>query len=202
MIEDSYTLPIEGLTPTTVWDDLRIEPIARTTGSNAPTFEKWFDNGAGSRGVYLYSFDNAAGGSEKEVFFTMQMPHGWAGTVLHLHVHWVAEGTAALSKVRWGVEYTFTDIGETFPNTVLSYADTDMANATGTTGTTAKKHTLTEFTDITPSATQNGISAILIGRLFRDSNNVADTYTGKAGLLYIDAHFELDAAGSGQEFVK
>ena len=45
----------------TVWEDLRLEPVARTTGTNAPTFEKWYDDIAGtSRGVYLYSFDDVA----------------------------------------------------------------------------------------------------------------------------------------------
>ena len=34
-----------------VWDDIRIEPVARSTGTNAPTFEQWLTNGAGSRGV-------------------------------------------------------------------------------------------------------------------------------------------------------
>ena len=46
---------------TLAWDDLRVEPVARTTGANAPKFEKWYDDAAGtSRGVYLYSFDDAA----------------------------------------------------------------------------------------------------------------------------------------------
>jgi hypothetical protein len=59
-------------------EDLRIEPQARTTGVNVPTFEKWYDDAAGtSRGVYLYSFDDAIASSEKEIFFTMQMPHAW-----------------------------------------------------------------------------------------------------------------------------
>ena len=47
----------------------------------------------------------------------------------------------------------------------------------------------TEFTDITPGATEDGLSSILIGRLFRNSSNVADTYNvsgNKCGLLYID----------------
>lgn len=47
------------------WDDLRVEPVARTTGSNAPTFEVYFTDGTGSRGVWLYSFDDAAAGSQK-----------------------------------------------------------------------------------------------------------------------------------------
>lgn len=33
-----------GVVTGTDWDDLRVEPIARTTGANAPTFEKWYDD--------------------------------------------------------------------------------------------------------------------------------------------------------------
>lgn len=199
MIQDGYNYRTDGLSPLTYWDDIRVEPEAKTTGANAPTFSQWFTNGLGSRGVYFYLFDNAAGGSEKEIFFNKQMPHGWAGTDIHLHVHWVASSTAASSKVRWGLEYTLTNPGQDFPNTTIIYADTDIYGATGT---TIKKHTITEFSPITPSATQNAMSCILAGRLFRDSANGADSYTGDAGLLYIDAHIEFDAAGSGSEYTK
>lgn len=67
-----------------VWDDIRIEPIARATGTNAPTFEQWFTDGAGSRGVYLYSFDNATAESQKEIHFTLQTPHSWRPAQLWL----------------------------------------------------------------------------------------------------------------------
>lgn len=184
------------------WDDLRVEPVARTTGANAPTFRQWFDDsGIGdtgsTRGVYLYEFDNAVGGSEKELFFTMQMPHAWDDGEVHLHVHWIAESTAATSKVRWGLEYTWAAVHGTFPATqTIIYADTPES---GDTGTTAGKHQITEFAALNPP---DGLSTIIIGRLFRDSANGADTYTGDAGLLYIDAHFQLSTLGSTDEYTK
>ena len=180
------------------WDDLRVEPIARG-GTNAPTYEKWFDNGAGSRGVFVYSFLNAVLASEDEVFFNMQMPHGWDGGPIHMHVHWITKTSEANAKVRWGLEYTWTDIGQVFGNTKLDYQSTDVA---GNTGVTVYTHYLTEFTDITPSATQDGLSSILICRLWRNSSHADDTYTGDAGLLYIDAYYQMNSLGSTDELSK
>ena len=68
---------------TTVWDDYRIDPVARNTGAKAPTF------GAFRDGLYAYQFDDAQAASEKEVFFDVQMPHDWKqGTSVYPHVHW------------------------------------------------------------------------------------------------------------------
>jgi hypothetical protein len=190
------TLTLVGTAKT--WDDLRIEPVARTTGTFAPTFEQWLTNGAGSRGVYLYSFDNAAANAEREVFFSAQMPHAWAGTAIKIHVHWVAETTAPTSKVRWGLEYSWAEPTTVFGNSTIIYADTDIDAATGT---TAMRHTITPFAALTPTSAQDGLSSILICRLFRNSSDAADTYTGKAGLLYIDVHIEIDKLGSNEEYV-
>lgn len=182
------------------WDDLRIEPVARTTGVNAPTFEKWYDDSGGtSRGVYLYSFDNAVESSQKEIFFTMQLSHAWNLDDVEIHVHWVAESTAADSKVRWGMEYAWAEFGAVFGDTTIVYADTDTESATGT---TAHEHKITAFTAISPTTDQDGISSVLIGRLFRASGAAEDTYTGKAGLLYIDAHIQLSSLGSDDEYTK
>lgn len=76
------------------WSDLRIEPVARTIGTNAPTFEQWFDDGGlgdtgTTRGVYLYSFDDVIDIQEKEIFFTLQMDHDWNQDDFEVHVHWI-----------------------------------------------------------------------------------------------------------------
>jgi hypothetical protein len=186
------------------WDDLRIEPVARTTGTNAPAFEKWFDDAPGtSRGVYLYSFDDAVEIQEKEIFFTMQMPHDWAvGTDIHLHVHWIGNVDDTSATPRWGLEYAWKDIGQVFGDTTIIYA---VGQVDGATDVTAFKHTITEFAALTPGATADGVSSILIGRIWRNSSNAADTYdaaTNKCGLLYIDAHYERDGSGSIGEYTK
>jgi hypothetical protein len=182
------------------WNDIRIEPVARTTGNYAPTFQQYLTSGSSSRGVYLYSFDDAEISQEKEIFFTMQMPHDWDNSTIHMHVHWIGTPTqATASKIRWGLEYSWAETNAVYPNTLTIYADTVIG---GDTAVTLNKHYLTEFADITPSAAQDGLSSIFIGRLFRNSSDNADTYTGKAGLLYIDAHYQMNSIGSDQELIK
>lgn len=185
------------------WDDLRIEPTVRAAaGAGVPAFEKYFDDVAGtSKGVYLYSFtDESVAGNEKEVFFTMQMPHAWDGGPISMHVHFVPASTVASSDIVWGLEYTWKDIGETFGDTTIVYSSTtlnpDDANII------AGKHYIAEFADLTPGTTADGLSSILIGRLFRNSSSGSDTYTDKVGLLYIDAHYQINSLGSTDEYTK
>jgi hypothetical protein len=185
-----------------VWDDLRIEPTARTAGNNAPVFEQYMTNGAASRGVYLYSLDDATASNEKELFFTVQMPHSWAGTAIDLHVHWIGSVADTTAEPRFGLEYNWIDIGGTFANTTIVYANVKTPTDANV---TAFKHYLTAFTAITPSANQDGISSVIMGRLFRDSANAGDTYnaaSNKVGVLYIDVHYEINTIGSREELAK
>lgn len=155
----------------TIWDDVRIEPTARTTGTNAPSFEQYFTNGAGSRGVYLYSFDDAAANAEKEIYFTLQLPHAWAQTAIHLHCHFIPAVTVNSSAVRWGLEYTWANPDTVFGNTAIVYesvAEGAPANMI------ANTHYITEFAALTPTAAQNNFSSVLIGRLFRNSSHAAE----------------------------
>ena len=183
------------------WNDILIEPVARTTGSNAPTFEKWYDDAAGtSRGVYLYSFDDAAGGSEKEVFFNLQMSHAWDGGNIQFHVHWIGAVADTTATPRWGLEYAWKEPGGTYGDTTIVYG---TGNHLLEADITANKHYITLFTAIAPGSTADDLSSVLIGRLFRDSANAADTYnaTGaKCGLLYMDAHYQLARIGSNDEY--
>lgn len=190
------------------WDDLRIEPVARNTGTNAPTFEKWLDDSGGtSRGVYLYSFDDAASASEKEVMFTMQMPHAWkVGTAIEIHVHWIGAVADTTADPRWGMEYAWKSLGETFGDTTIVYTSGHF-DETGNDDpdVDALKHYISDFDAITPGVTQDDLSSILIGRIFRNSGAAEDTYNAsgaKCGLLYIDAHIQIDGLGSRSEYVK
>lgn len=175
----------------TVWDDLRVSPDVKGTGAKDPSWVAWLGT------VNLYDFDNAAAGSEKELWFNVQMPHGWKeGSSVYPHVHWTNKtaGTAG-HVVRWGLEYTVSKIGGTFPATATVYGTTIVG---GGDITVANEHMITSFDAIT--MTGNTISTILSCRLFRNSSNAADTYTGTAGLLSIDWHFEVDKVGSRTEF--
>jgi hypothetical protein len=198
--EADGTLEMHG--DATTWNDLRIEPTARTTGANAPSFEVYLTNGSGSRGVWLYSFDDAASNAEKEIFFSVQLDHAWAGTAIAIHVHWIGNVADTTAEPRWGMEYTWANIGSVFANTAIVYANTKYpvdANVV------AFQHYLSQFAAIAPSASQNGISSVIMGRLFRNSSDAGDTYNAggnKCGLLYIDVHYEINTLGSRTELTK
>lgn len=201
--------PESGLINLDVWDDLRIEPTARTTGDNAPVFEKWLDDAAGtSRGVYLYSFDDAATNSQKEIFFNMQMPHTWDGSSIHMHVHWIGNVADTTAAPNWGLEYAWKDFGQVFGDTTIIYTDGKNYNTIGggySADVVAYTHYKSKFAAISPGTTAGYISSIMGCRLFRFSGDATDTYNAdgnKCGLLYIDAHFRINSIGSNQEYIK
>lgn len=175
----------------TSWDDLRVPVTATNIGTaNDPNFSQVLTNGAGSQGVYTYLFDASA---EEELFFNVQLPHAWKeGTDIEPHVHWFPT-SADTGTVRWGLEYTWSSVNGAFGNTTIIYTN-DPADGT------AYKHQLADFSAI--SATGQTLSSMLMCRVFRDAGNVADTYTGDAGLLEIDFHHRIDSLGSLSEYVK
>lgn len=175
------------------WEDLRIEPTIRSPGTNDPTYTQWFTDGAGSRGVYLYDFTDVITASQKEIFFTIQMPHSWKGTAITPHVHWIPKVAGTAQRPVWGMEYSWADTGTSFGNTNIVYTTSLIPNDVNL---VINRHYKSFFDAITPSTSQDGISSILIGRIFRRSGDASDTYTGTCGLLSIDFHYEIDTIGS------
>ena len=184
----------------TVFEDLRVEPTVRSTGAKAPSYTNWTPGGSAS-GLYFYLFDNAAVSSEKEVNFKLQLPHGkLLDSAIHLHVHWTPTATgSAGDKVRWGLEYTKANPNGVFGAVGAYIYATDPIDAPSTTPT-AHTHYITEFADI--DMTGDALSTILVCRLFRNSSDAADSFAGDVGLLYIDAHIEMNTFGSKEEYTK
>jgi hypothetical protein len=196
-ISNSGNLRLNG--DATSWDDLRVEPVIKAAGSNDPSLVKFLDNGAGSIGIFLYSFDDAGLSNQKEVYFNIQMPHAWKGTYISPHVHWIPSADQDGAKVVWGLEYSWQNIDGIFPNTTIIYGSGRIGEQNTI---TKNRHMLSKFNDIYPTASQSGFSSIIMCRLFRDSANTGDTYSGNCGLLYFDLHYEVDSFGSNQEYVK
>jgi len=174
----------------TRWNDLRVEPVVRTTGVKAPTFTAYKTN------VYLYDFDDAVLASEKEVFFTVQLPHDWKeGSTIYPHVHWIPRTAGTAGHVAlWVMDFTMADIGSAFGATTQISGTTLVG---GGAITTADAHLITPLASIGMSG-QN-ISTVLVCRLYRHSSDASDTYTGTAGLLYVDFHYEIDTIGGSKE---
>lgn len=186
----------------TVYEDLRVALTAGKVGvANPPIFAQFRDNGSGSPGVYAYSFaDESNATKEQQLMFTVQMPHAWSnGSTIYPHIHW-SPGDNNSGAVVWGLEYTWIEYNSASPEqftttTIITTTSDPVSNS-------QYDHLLTSFPSITPNTSQDNISSILLMRIFRNSSNAADTYTGSAFGLSFDIHYEINTAGSRQEFIK
>ena len=175
-----------------VWDDLRVPASSTSVGvANVPAFQKNFDNGAGSVGLFQMSFSASA---RNDVFFEMQLPHSYEeGSDINLHAHYILLNNN-VGNIVWELEVLYGNIGSDFasPTTLVT-------PITVTTPGVAGRHMVTDLTTIIGGAGLPGhstISAFILGRLSRLGNAGGDTYTGECALLGIDAHLRLNTLGS------
>lgn len=185
--EEGYTLYGEARR----WNDMRVGGMQVKPGSSSPTWAKYDDDGAGSTGVFLYRFDDA---STQDVFFTIQLSHEYTpGTDIYMHVHWIPHANGAASEtVVWELEYFWHNVGEDFDadTTVISVADDGPF--------TIREHTISAFPAITGTGMRE--SSVLVCRLSRKAAAAADDYAGWAWLLSVDAHFQVQKAGTTEQY--
>lgn len=169
----------------TVWEDSMVPAVAFRSGLTALTFDAITTN------LYGYRMD-----VNDVAHLMVQMPHSMKmNTILKPHLHIVNKtgiaSNATEYNTKWNFTYVWANINSSFGTEASSVAKTIDHR-----GNAALKHQLVSFDDITPSATQGGISSILImavGRVAADSAGYAgtDIYT-----LGLDIHFERDTLGS------
>ena len=175
----------------TVWDDLRVPLNTTRKGeANKPTFDQVLDDGSGSVGVYGEKFDPD---TRQDVFFTIQMPHGFSyGTTIRPHIHWMPL-TDDSGNVVFEFEYTLADIGNPFDDTITD-------EVTVPSGGNQYEHKMTYFADITPNF--ESVSGMWICRVSRKADDAADTYSGDVCIIEFDLHLQFDQPGSRQETEK
>lgn len=163
----------------TVHRDIFVSGLATRAGANAPTFAAF------KGGIYTNRFDDGAVAMEVHGSFEMQHDYK-AGSALSVHVHW-SPTTTNTGNIRWGLEYTIASKDETFPTTTTIYVTQAGSGV-------VDRQQMVSFADI--SGTGVDITDVLAFRLFRDSNNAADTFTGNAFLHQVGIHYEADTCGS------
>ena len=125
------------------------------------------------------------------MFFSIQLPHSYKeGTDIYPHIHW-SPTTASGGFVKWGLEYTWTNINDAFAETTVIVTD-DTADGT------AIKHQVVGYPTISGAGMK--ISSMLMCRLFRRAPE--DTYPHDAAFLEFDIHFEINSPGSREPFIK
>lgn len=175
----SLTPTIEGLTThTSIWKSLKGE--ASTIGYTTPAGATLIN------GIMVPGFNDVGGES---IGYTFAVGNDIeVGSLLYPFIQW-SPSTTSGGDVRWGLELTYADaISETFTATNTIYI-------TQTASTNAKQHQLVEF-DPGDAITAKSPNSLLTARLFRDSSNPADTFTGDALIINVGLHYLADRVGT------
>lgn len=178
------------------WTDLRVPlSTAKVGPTNPPTEAIWRTDGAGSTGVSGLQFSAT---QLNQVFFEAQLPHTYKeGSRIAPHCHFTTVSTPTVGQtVRFGLEYTYSNVNEVFPQTTTIYAE-----RTFVTGDVAYQQYIGGFDpDIEDDNLK--VSAMISARFFRDAAHPNDTYTGTATVLEVDFHYLAESYGSIYEFSK
>ena len=120
-------------------------------------------------------------------FFNSEVPHAYdEGTDIEPHIH-ICGSNNDTGVIRFGIEYTFTNIGDTFPTTQTIYKEYTMPGV-------GYQHILLSFGLLNCSGKR--ISSINCVRVFRDGEHANDTYTGKIYLVKVSSHIYRNSQGS------
>jgi len=167
----------------TAWEDLRFPATQLRQGAlSKPDFD--YTN------VGLL-FDPA---TTETIYAIAQMPHTWKlGSTIKPHIHWSPTSTDT-GNVYWRLEYKWTNINATESGTWTTLNIQDAAD--GTVG----KHQIIGLGDM--DGTGKTLSSAITMKLSRIGGDTLDTYTDDARLLEFDIHYEIDAFGSDEEYVK
>lgn len=125
------------------------------------------------------------------VYITVQMPHGYKeGTPINPHIHAIQKANQA---VRFDMDYKWYNVGDTEPVSWTKH----IINQYEIPYTSGNLSQIIEGASMI-DGTGKKISSILKIKLFRNDN----TYTGDFFADQFDIHYQVDAYGSEDEYVK
>jgi hypothetical protein len=173
-----------GSTPSNpLWDDLRTSLVRAAVTTDPPTLTVF--RGATMANSFIQD-------ATQSVMFDAQIPHTWLeGSDVHPHLHWSPGNSTSTLIVRWGLEYTWSNVNTAFPTSQTVYAN--MA-ASGV----AYDHQIASFGTL--SGTGKRVSSVFSCRLFREGANVADTFPVGAFAISFDFHLQMSSDGTVAEF--
>lgn len=177
----------------TVWDDMRMGSFtAKLPTSNYPSWDKIADDGAGSTGIYGYNFSDG-----DYLFMQTQFSHKYKyGTDIHPHIHFLCDTDVDPSdNFGIGIEYIWHNITD-------SITTSTIVETTIPTGVNSSyQHQLVELGSTDIDGTGKTLSSLFMCRIYRFAA-LTDNYAGGVIITDFDIHFEMDAIGSDQEYVK
>lgn len=172
----------------TVWEDMRVGlSSAKLPASNYPDWVKLADNGAGSTGIFGYSFADG-----EYIFLSTQFSHKYKqGTTIYPHIHfYTTTNVDPADNFGIGIEYTWLNL------TTDTMATSTLVTRDISTGVNSSG--LQQFANIPSTGivgTGKRISSMFVARLYRYAASV-DNYAGDIIITDFDIHFEADTIGS------
>jgi len=177
------------------WDDLRFPVSAVRTVSGKPPTDQTYKGG-----LVLAFLSN----TNTAVTFNAQMPHGYMTNLdleFHLHIVLPAAGSGGgAENVKFDMTYSWADINGVFPAETTLTATRDVQNDA------ADTHILMDLGTVLVSnraagTPAGGVSSMLICSLERDVS-VANDYASSVYLVEADFHYNFNAPGSRDEYIK
>lgn len=168
-----------------LYSDYTVSGLALGKGPSAPTLTTF------RNGVDLPAFAGT-GPTTEEGFFTIHILHDIKPeTFPTFHVHWSHIIGAPSGDVKWNVEYTVARGYEE-----ETYPVTTTLSTTNTAGAQYAHHITPDddmvmIEDIEPDM-------VILGRVYRDPTDVADTFANDAYLIQVDMHYQIGQIGTNQ----
>jgi len=182
----------------TTFNDIVVNPDIAKIGNTSPNWAQFLNTN-----IYCWFFED---NKTQDLTFSVQLPHNYKeGTKIYPHVHWSSASAPGLTRVTWNLEYQWVNHQGSFTpavgTTITGYS---IAPGESTRSLGAYEHTITPIGTGIDGAGKK-ISSILMCRIYRNGTIITvgqDDFTGSAAILSIDFHYEIDAFGSKDEYVK
>ena len=170
-----------------VWNDINISIVPTLGGAAVPATIAF--NGSTRLKCLAFSGTNP---TPDELPSSLEVLHGYKeGSSIRLHIHGYAT-TATVANVKLQLAYTW------FNRDSVPPAETVVSQTFATLGTAWQEQTTTFI--IAPAGQKMGSRFVF--SLFRDSQDVADTYAAPYAFTDVGIHYEDDSVGSRQIGVK
>lgn len=140
--------------------------------------------------------DQALPGNQEELFFSVQVPHGYVEeSDITFYIHYAYMSDSVGEEAKFGIEYIWANQNELYGASSIIY------RILTSTSNDAYYHYWVGFPAI--DGTGKTIGSILVCRVFRNSSSGDDTYTGGfVALLGVDLICEVNTLGSTEKTTK
>ena len=169
----------------TVYNDLALPIVPRTTGTGRPTLATF----SGDIREFTMAINDVTDVNATELL------HFWEeASEIELHVHWATNGSDVNDRyVKWQISYTWANMLASGGTTAFAAASTASSETTITAGTADKTHMYTSVVNITPSGGKIGAYLCMALKRIAASSTAP---TSDPWLLAVGAHVRCDTGGS------